>query len=61
MPRFVAVLRAQLQAVAPAAAKVEADDQRDLPGDAAELGKTRADVGFRMVVLAQRMEARRRR
>jgi hypothetical protein len=54
-------LRVQLQAVAPVAAAVEAAVVCDLPGDVQVVLPTRLIAGSRMVVLAPRMEARRRR
>jgi hypothetical protein len=59
--RFVAVLRAQLQAMAPAAAKVEAIDERDLPGGEHVVLSTRLIAGFQTVALARRMVDRRGR
>ena len=47
--------------VAPAAAKVEAADERDLPGDVQGVQSMRLNVEVRMVVLAQRMETRKGR
>ena len=57
----MAVLQVLLQAVAPAAAKVEAVDERDLPGDVQVVLSTRLITGFRTVVSAQSLEARRGR
>jgi hypothetical protein len=57
----VVVLRAPLQAVAPAAANVEAADVQDLPGDERDVQSMRLSMEVRLVVLAQQMEAGKRR